>query len=250
MPKAIRPLARMLRRRPFAVLCIVRQKERATMSRIPEEKKGQSKKYALLNTTFELLKEMPPDHLTARRIAAECDCTPTVIYKHFESLKHLIMVASVRFLEQYIEETQSILKNDSDAFSNLRTMWLCFSDKAFHNPEIFLMMFWGIDNDQLGDVIFEYYELFPQALHGLDGLFTTVFFSNNLHERDFVMVRRAAVAGAFDIKDARMISDMECTMFYGCLSEFSVIPPEQRDAKPAIAHFMNMLDALFDKFHK
>lgn len=220
------------------------------MSNSSKEKKEQSKKYVLLNTTFELLKEMPPSDLTARKIAAKSDCTPTVIYKHFNSLDHLVMVASVRFLEQYIEEVQSILTSNDDGFVGLRTMWLCFASKAFRNPEIFLMMFWGIDSDQLGDVIFEYYELFPEALHGLDGLFTTVFFNNDLHERDFIMVRRAAVAGAFDIKDTAMISDMECVMFYGCISELSSLPLEQRDAQAATDRFMAMLDVLYAKFRK
>ena len=240
----------MLQTHPFAVPFVDYQKERATMSSASEEKKEQSKKYVLLNTTFELLKEMPPNELTARKIAAKSDCTPTVIYKHFNSLDHLIMVASVRFLEQYIEEVQSILTSSDDEFAGLRTMWLCFASKAFCNPEIFLMMFWGIDSDQLSDAIFEYYELFPQALHGLDGLFTSVFFNNDLHERDFIVVRRAAVAGAFNVKDARMISDMECAMFRGYISEFCSLPSEQRDAQAATDYFMTMLDVLYSKFRK
>ena len=220
------------------------------MADTSKEKKEQSKKYALLNATFELLKEMPPSELTARKIAAKSDCTPTVIYKHFNSLDHLIMVASVRFLEQYIEEVQSILTSSDDEFVGLRTMWLCFASKAFCNPEIFLMMFWGVGSDQLGDVIFEYYELFPESLYGLDGLFTTVFFNNDLHERDYIVVRRAAVAGAFNIKDARMISEMECALFRGCVSEVCSLPSEKRDAQAATDKFMNMLDVLYSKFHK
>lgn len=220
------------------------------MATTSEEKKEQSKKYVLLDTTFELLKEMPPSELTARKIAAKSKCTPTVIYKHFDSLDHLVMVASVRFLEQYIEEVQAILSNSDDEFTSLRTMWLCFADKGFSNPEIFLKMFWGIDNDQLSDVIFEYYELFPEALHGLDGLFTSVFFNNDLHERDFIMVRRAAAKGVFKVKDARMISDMECVLFRGCLSELCSLPLEQRNAQAATDRFMNMLDVLYAKFRK
>lgn len=220
------------------------------MSSDSKEKKEQNKKYVLLNTTFELLKETPPKELTARAIAAKSNYTPTVIYTHFGSLDHLIRVASVRFLEQYIEEMQSILASNEDDFVGLRTMWLCFASKAFCNPEIFLMMFWGINSDQLSDVVFEYYELFPEALHKLDGLFTTMFFSNDLHERDFIVVRRAAVSGAFNAKDARMISNIECAMFYGCISEFCSLPAEKRDAQVATDDFMEMLDALYAKFRK
>ena len=220
------------------------------MADTSKEKKEQSKKYALLNATFELLKEMPPSELTARKIAAKSDCTSTVIYKHFGSPEHLIMVASVRFLEQYIEELQSILKGGDDEFTGLRTMWFCFASKAFCNPEIFQTMFWGAGSDQLGDVIFEYYELFPESFHGLDGVFATVFFNNDLQERDYIMVRRAAVAGAFNIKDARMISEMECALFRGCVSEVCSLPSEKRDAQAATDKFMNMLDVLYSKFHK
>ena len=80
-----------------------------------------SKKNELVLKTYELLKTTGPYNIKIRTIATACNCTSTVIYRHFDDLDHLIRFASVRFLENYIVEIQRITNEKTDALEMLRT---------------------------------------------------------------------------------------------------------------------------------
>lgn len=71
-----------------------------------------SKKNELVLKTYELLKTTGPYNIKIRTIATACNCTSTVIYRHFDDLDHLIRFASVRFLENYIVEIQRIAQRE------------------------------------------------------------------------------------------------------------------------------------------
>ena len=51
-----------------------------------------------------MLADSAPQDLSIRAIAAEAGCTTGAVYRHFESADHLILVASVKYLEDYMAE--------------------------------------------------------------------------------------------------------------------------------------------------
>lgn len=207
-----------------------------------------SKKIELVLKTYELLKTTKPSDLKIRTIAASCNCTSTVIYKHFENLDHLVCFACVRFLEDYIIEFQKIIDENSDYLEMLVAMWKAFAKYGFANIDVFQELFWGKFKANLGDTIFEYYQMFPDNWKNLDGLFTTVFFNNELKERNYTILHRATMAGYFSIDDDRMLSDIECNLFHGLLLEYRDKYRIPGKAQEGAAYFMKMLDALHSHF--
>lgn len=207
-----------------------------------------SKKTELILKTYELLKTTSPDNIKIRTIASACDCTSTVIYRHFEGLDHLIRFAAVRFLENYVIDIQKIVNGNSDPLEMLIRMWETFAQYAFENIEIFELFFWGRFKERLGDTIFEYYQFFPEEWKNLDGLFTSVFFNNDLKERNYIVLHRAAVAGYFDHKTDRMLSDISCDLFHGLMLDYKDCYREPDKAKEGAVYYMQMLMALIDKF--
>lgn len=215
---------------------------------IIKERKTVSKKNELIVTTYEMLKMDNPENLTIRAIATACNCTSTVIYKHFDDLDHLIRFASVRFLENYIIDIQRITNANYDALDMLVTMWEVFAKYAFQNVEVFEGLFWGKYKEHLGDTIFEYYQLFPDGWKNLDGLFTTVFFNNDLRERNHIMVHRAAVTGYFSLDESRLLSDMECSLFHGLLMEYQDQYRLPGKAQEGADYFMKALHSLHEHY--
>lgn len=203
-----------------------------------------NKKNELILTTYELLKTTSPENIKIRTIAAEANCTSTVIYKHFEDLDHLILFASVRFLENYIVDLQDVVNQNSDALDMLVEMWRVFAKYAFENVEVFDLLFWGKYKERLGDTIFEYYQLFPDEWKNMDGLFTSVFFNNDIQERNGMIVHRAAATGYFAYNESRMISDMQCDMFHGMLLRYRDKYRLPGKAEEGAATFMDMLNSL------
>jgi hypothetical protein len=142
-----------------------------------------------------------------------------VVYKHFTDLDDLVRFASVRFLEDYIRETMKIVNENMDPLKMLEIMWEEFSKCAFANAEVYLQLFWGRYKSQLGDTIFEYYQIFPDQWQNMGGLFTSTFFNSDIKERNYMIVRRAAAVGYFAYEEAKEISDMQCYLMHGALMD-------------------------------
>ncbi|HIS64140.1 MAG TPA: helix-turn-helix transcriptional regulator, partial [Candidatus Avoscillospira avistercoris] len=62
------------------------------------------RKIRYIEITSEILQQEGIESVTIRKVAERAGCTSAVLYKHFENKEHLIMLASVRFLEPYIIE--------------------------------------------------------------------------------------------------------------------------------------------------
>ena len=205
-----------------------------------------NKKSELIEVTYELLKVYSPEDITIRMIGSAAGCTSTTIYRHFENLDHLITVASVRLLESYIIEVGGILNAESSPLDALRAMWQSFSVQAFKNVETFEMLFFGRLQKYLNDAIVEYYQMFPSKWWSINGIFTTVFFSNSVEERNLIIVRRAAADGYLSVKDAALLSDLQVSMFHGELLKYRKTYRNPEVAAQGAREFMEMYDYLID----
>jgi AcrR family transcriptional regulator len=207
-----------------------------------------NKKKDLILAAYQLIEEKGIDKITIRDIAARASCTSAVIYRHFENLDDLLMYASVRFLEAYVQEFQSIMKTNADALDMERLTWKTFSKYAFRNVEVFDRLFWGKYKDQLGDAIYEYYQIFPDNWKNLDGLYTTVFFNNDLKERNRTVLHWAVRGGYFHYDDADFLVDIQCDLFYGIMMGIRKTYRNPGIAEQAEQLFMKDLIKLEDQF--
>jgi len=205
---------------------------------------ARGKKYELVNKTYELLQHTSPQDITIRMIAEAADCTSTVIYRHYENLDHLILIASIRFLEDYTKNLGNIMSTETDSLELLIKMWREFAVQSFKQVDVFEMLFWGKYRNRLGEAIMEYYQLFPENWQNLNGVFTSVFFNNKLEERNYIIVQQAASAGYFPQENIRLFSDLQCYLFHGFLIEYRATYREPGKAEEGVERFMKMLDYL------
>lgn len=209
---------------------------------------AENKKRELIQKTYEILKDIGPEDTKIRTIASRANCTSTVIYRHFNDLDHLLLFASIKFLEDYIVDIQKILNTNINVLDIGILMWKSFAKYAFQNIHVFETLFWGKYKENLGDTIFECYQLFPEEWKSLDGLTASVFFNDDLKVRNRIMLRRAAVTGYFSFDDAMLLSDLECYLFHGLLMEYKDKYREPTMAQEGAKRFMDMLDSLISKY--
>lgn len=207
-----------------------------------------NKKYELVDKTYELLRTHSPSELTIRMIADAAGCSSTVIYRHFENLDQLIMVASVRYLDNYIERLSTIRSSDVDPLDAVRLMWVAFGEEAFSNVEIFDLMFWGRYNDHLSECIIRYYQLFPDRWNATSAAYASVFVDDSIEERNFIANMRAAVAGYFSYDGLRTYSDIQCHTFHSLLIAYQDCYREPGKAEEGLKRFLEMYDLLVEKF--
>jgi len=205
---------------------------------------AKSKKADLIKTTYTLLAENRPQDLSIRAITAEAGCTTGAVYRHFDSVDHLIMVASVKFLEDYMADLNDLLLQDDDPLRQHIEMWRSFGRQAFANVDVFDMMFWDKSEEELNDAIFSYYQEFPESWRKLSGFQVMVFFNSSLQERNLLTLNRCMVDYKLSESTIAMINDVEICSFRGLLMEYRDCYREPGKAEEGLVRYMEMLDYL------
>jgi AcrR family transcriptional regulator len=207
-----------------------------------------NKKIELILTTYQLLQAEELDNITIRKIASTAGCTSGTIYRHFNDLDDLISIASVKFLENYIVELQKLANEDTDPIEMNNAMWEVFVKEAFQNVDIFLFLFFGKCKDTLTEKIFEYYQLFPDKWRNMGGLFTSIFFHNNLEERITIMMTHAASIKKIRYQDIHALARLQCHLFHGLLCDYKSTYRLPGKPEEAVQIFMDTLNSLNEHY--
>ncbi len=206
-------------------------------------------KKELVQKTYDLLVNEGIESIKIRRIATEVGCTSPVIYKHFEDVDHLIVYASIRFLEGYLYDYKRIMNSAEDYKQVHLELWRMFSEYAFNQIHVFELLFWGKYKERLGDVIFEYYQLFREEMKDFDGMTASVLFSNDVYEREYIMIRRAAALGRVHHGEVEILAKITSSIFLSTLMEYKNKYREPGMAEEGVEKFNSTLKTVMDKYY-
>ena len=91
-----------------------------------------NRKREYIQITSHILETEGPEGIKIRRIAEAAGCTSAVLYKHFQNLDHLVMLASVKFLEPYITKFREVTRRkDISSVQMDLILWRFFIREAF-----------------------------------------------------------------------------------------------------------------------
>ena len=191
--------------------------------------KGTETKKQLIMLTYRKLCEQDASSFTVRDIAKEKGCSAAAIYRHFESFDYLIVVSSVRFLHEYMNEYAKLMDEEKPFLEIYLEGWELFNRYAFRRPDIYYRMFWGKENIVYSEAFQDYFELFPfTGSEKYMAHFYTLMFNPNMQERDFLMLRRAENYGLLSDGDAKYFSMTNCFIVKGMLEKAMGMPEEKR----------------------
>ena len=158
-----------------------------------------------IEATEKMLREEGLASISIRKVASEVGYNSATIYNYFEDLDHLIMFASVRYLREYVSLLEKSFTNKMTAYDRYCTIYQCFNDCAFKEPEIFHNMFFGKHSNLLGKVLQIYYqELFPQELDGLNPQMKQMLQLGTMFERDNIMLQELIAEGYLNASNGRI----------------------------------------------
>lgn len=207
------------------------------------------RKIKYIQITSEILEEEGIEGVTIRKVADRAGCTSAVLYKHFENKEHLIMLASTRFLEGYITEfMKQTVRKDITSIQMDLILWKCFIYEAFKNRPYYELMFFSEHKDMLEDCVYEYYQLFPEVQRKFDGFTASIIFSNNLSEREFIRLRRAANAGLITLENASLLGRLAVAVFNGIFTQYAGLSMSEVEIQFAADDCYNLIYALFERF--
>lgn len=213
------------------------------MNRNPE------RKVKYVQITSDILEQEGVEGVTIRKVAERAHCTSAVLYKHFSDKDHLVMLASIRFLEPYINEfLKQNARHDISSLQMDLLLWKTFIFEAFRNRPYYELMFFGDKRETLEDCVYEYYQMFPSVLQQFDGLTASVVFSGNLADRELIRLRRAVIEGDITSENARLLAQLAVAVFNGIFVEGKGASETEEDVQRASEHCYGLIKALFEQF--
>lgn len=201
-----------------------------------------------VEATYTVLKNEGAEAVRVRKISDMVNCSAAALYKHFESLDYLVVLASCEFLNDYILELLQVINYEDDPIDINLQAWDIFNRHAFHNPIVYEQMFFGKFHRHLDNALYEYFQLFPERLYHGDRKFDAFaicgLFNGSLEERDFLWLKRAANKGRLTFDDAQYISKIDCFIIRGMLLEHMQDYKEPRVAQSAAKQCTAMIEKL------
>jgi AcrR family transcriptional regulator len=169
--------------------------------------KGTETKRQLVALTYRMLLEKDASQITVRDVAREQGLSPAAIYRHFSSIDYLVIVASVRFISEYMDEYAKLLDRDEPFLKSYVDGWELFNRYAFKRPDIYYRLFWGRYNPDFSRAVEEYLDLFP-----IEGstkhveLYKTLIKNPSMFDRDYIYLQQGVDSGVITDEDARYLS--------------------------------------------
>lgn len=191
--------------------------------------KGNETRRRLIISMYNKLKVQDASDITVRELAKENNCSPAALYRHFESLEYLIILGSVRFFIDYMVEYGHLMDSNSNLMDAYIKGWQLYNRYAFARPDLYYRLFWGQYNAMFSDALEEYFGLFPVTGSELyPAYFYTLLFTDDVMERDFLILRRAVNYNMLTDEDAAYFSKSNSLIVKGMLEMYMGRDLEER----------------------
>ena len=126
-----------------------------------QEKRKRIMSY-FINAAIELMEEDGIENLTIRKVADRAKYNSATLYHYFSKLDELELFASVKCLDEYIQETLIHKAKGKDFRDWYLAQWRCFCRHSFARPRIYNFLFFSPEGSQnLNEVFRRYYEIYP-----------------------------------------------------------------------------------------
>lgn len=115
-----------------------------------------------INATIELMEKEGIENLTIRKVAEQAKYNSATLYHYFSNLDELELFASVKCLDEYMQETLIHKAEGKDFQEWYLGQWRCFCRHSFQRPRIYNFLFFSPEGTQnLNEVFRRYYEIYP-----------------------------------------------------------------------------------------
>ncbi|AWZ49179.1 TetR/AcrR family transcriptional regulator [Hathewaya limosa] len=183
-----------------------------------EIQKRRMMKY-FIESTNEIIENEGIKNVTIRKVGDMAGYNSATIYNYFDNLNHLIFMASMKYLKSYAEDLYNYTKDSKDSLELYFDVWKCFAYHSYLEPEIYNLIFFGeYCSDRINSSMKLYYSIFPEELGEETKQFLPMFLENNIHLRDYEILKKASKDNFIKEQDLRDINEMNVLIYQGMLS--------------------------------
>ena len=172
-----------------------------------------------LEATNKIIEEEGIQAVTIRKVANMAGYNSATLYNYFENLNHLLFFASLKYLKSYAEDLPKYTANSKNSIETYINVWRCFCFHAYSNPLKYNLIFFGeFSHSIYNDSIKAYYSIFPEELSEESKKFLPMLLEDNIHAREYRLLKSAAEEGLIREDDLHEINEMNVLIFQGMLS--------------------------------
>lgn len=172
-----------------------------------EKKISRMRKY-LIETTEELIEDEGFQSVTLRKIGDETGYNTATIYNYFKDLNELLLYSSVKFLRSYNRELSLKLDGSMDAVQRYMCILRIFCRHTFARPEVYHNMFYGKHGKNLGEILRDYYQLFPEEWGDYDEAVESMLRCGDIFERERFITDPICREGFAEERDVRYLAEI------------------------------------------
>ena len=172
-----------------------------------------------INSASEIMQSEGMDALTLRRVAQKAGYNSATLYNYFKDLDHLTVYASMKYFEDYNRNLSRYLSDEQDDFQRFLFMWRFFCASAFRHPHAYYNLFYGKYSNELGEIILDYYTVFPDEQGDLDESVLEMLHCGSLTERNWRMLRPVLEGSSFRPEEQERINEIILYCFKELLNQ-------------------------------
>ena len=173
-----------------------------------------------LESTNTIIEEDGMEAVTIRKVASMAGYNSATLYNYFENLNHLLFFASLKYLKDYAKDLYNYTKDSKNSLETYLNVWLCFSYHSYLKPEVYnLIFFGGFSSATVNESIRTYYSIFPEELGEESKKFLPMLLEDNIHLRDYKLLKASAEEGFLKEEDLKDINEMNVLIYRGMLAK-------------------------------
>lgn len=165
-----------------------------------------------------------------RRVAAECGCGVSSLYRHFSGRDELLLHAQVWFITDYLREVADSW--DANTLAHYFRIERSFAKYSFQQPALFYSIYFGPLSGKMDQILRQHLALFPESYGFVTEEMRTMFAQEDgLSRRNLEALLRCREEGFFaaDPQTLACLNDIVIHMYRGYLEEAMVHQQQGQD---------------------
>lgn len=171
-----------------------------------------------IEATVEIIKEDGIEQVTIRKVADKAGYNSATIYNYFGEVSHLIFFASLKLLQDYVEEVSNYIKSGQTPLEKYLLSWECFCKHSFKQPSIFHAAFIMNLGDHPEKLIENYYEMYPAELINVPDELKPILFERRITMRGKSLLQQAAQHQQIGENQVESLNEMTILVWQGMLT--------------------------------
>lgn len=202
----------------------------------PEERNAIMASY--INAATEMIDEGGIESVSIRKVSARAGFSSATMYLYFEGLDELIALASIGYLRDYVGELSKYeMEAESPRDTYYRT-WEVFAKHTFTRPSIFMHLFFELHSKPLGDIVKEYYSIFPHELDQVSGTMLSMLMAGDMSVRNMRILAPYAESLNMDEKATELANEITVSYYHALLSSAYAKEMTPAEVDNLVAHFV------------